>query len=232
VDAIIQHTGRYGTPAQILTDNGAQYIADVTEELCQIIDTDHTTILPYSHEENSIVERANKEVMRHLRAIIFDKKVKDRWSSVLPLVQRIMNASTNATIGTSPASIIYGNSIDLDRSLMKDHKVLPQQPLSVYMQDMIDSQTHIIKLAQQSQQLINDQYIARKSIENIEPTAFPIGSYVLEEHQGTQHSQRPDKTAAAYKGPFRVVANDNNQRYSLQSLIDLKLCQTYTSLPL
>ena len=32
----------------------------------------HTTI-PYSKEENGIVERANKEVNRHIRNILFDK---------------------------------------------------------------------------------------------------------------------------------------------------------------
>jgi hypothetical protein len=31
-------------------------------------------ITPYSHEENGIVERMNKEVMRHLRDILFDKR--------------------------------------------------------------------------------------------------------------------------------------------------------------
>ena len=34
-----------------------------------------TITIPYSKEENSIVERANKEVMRHLRAFIFDSLV-------------------------------------------------------------------------------------------------------------------------------------------------------------
>ena len=36
--------------------------------------------MAYCKEENSIVERANKEVKRHLRNIIFDKDVLPRWS--------------------------------------------------------------------------------------------------------------------------------------------------------
>jgi hypothetical protein len=31
----------------------------------------------YSKEENGIVERANQEVMRHLRAMLFDARVHD-----------------------------------------------------------------------------------------------------------------------------------------------------------
>ena len=43
--------------------------------------------MPYSHEENSIVERANREVNKHLRAIVFDRKIKERWSLALTVVR-------------------------------------------------------------------------------------------------------------------------------------------------
>jgi len=219
--AILQHVGRYGTPAEILTDNGAQYIADMTEELCKLIDTNHTTILPYSHEENSIVERANKEVMRHIRAIIFDKQLKSKWGSIIPLVQRIMNASKNATTGTSPARIIYGNNIDLNRSLFKEHTNVKDQSMSEYMLDLIDSQTRIIAIAQESQRLANEKHLTNNAKEK--ETTFPIDSYVLEGHLETTHFDRPDKMSTLYKGPYRVVSNDANQRYTLQSLIDMSL---------
>jgi len=91
-EAIVQHIGRYGVPEQVLTDNGPQYIAELMKEVFNRVNTEHLTILPYSHEENSIVERANKEVGRHLRTIIFDKQIKNEWAIALPLVQRIMNA--------------------------------------------------------------------------------------------------------------------------------------------
>ena len=43
-------------------------------------------------EENAIVERANQEVIRHLRALLFDKRVYNKLSfEELPQVQRIMN---------------------------------------------------------------------------------------------------------------------------------------------
>ena len=35
--------------------------------------------IPYSKEENGIVERANKEVNRHLRNVIFDTRVIENW---------------------------------------------------------------------------------------------------------------------------------------------------------
>ena len=37
--------------------------------------------MSYSKQENAIIERANKEFNRHIRAIIFERReVKDIWS--------------------------------------------------------------------------------------------------------------------------------------------------------
>jgi hypothetical protein len=82
--------------------------------------------LVYSKEQNAFVERANKEVMRHLTAIIFDRRVSDVWSSeYLPLVQRIMNAKVHDTIGVSPAELVFGKSINLYAGLLWPAKGWP-----------------------------------------------------------------------------------------------------------
>jgi hypothetical protein len=49
---------------------------------------EHSFAIAYSKEENGIVERANQEVMRHLRAMRFDARVHDKWSfEQLPMVK-------------------------------------------------------------------------------------------------------------------------------------------------
>ena len=79
---------------------------------------DQSLIQAYSHQENGIVESSNKEVGRYLVAIIHDIKCLKQWSQMLPLVQRIMNAQVHSSIGVSPAQILFGNAIDLDRILL------------------------------------------------------------------------------------------------------------------
>ena len=65
-----------------------------------------------SKEENAIVERANREVMRHLRNIIIDKRAIDDWGKNVPLVQRIMNSMVHSSTGVRPSSIIYSEEIE------------------------------------------------------------------------------------------------------------------------
>ena len=49
--------------------------------------------------------------------MLFDNRILKRWSDVLPLVQRIMMAEPNEVIGISPAQLLFGNSIQLDRGI-------------------------------------------------------------------------------------------------------------------
>jgi hypothetical protein len=134
---LINYFGRYGCAYQILSDNGSQYVNDVIEELIKLIDTEHIQTLAYSKEENAIVERANKEVLRHLRAIIFDQNIIHRWSSSLPFIQRIINSSIDSSIGVSPASILFGNAIDLDRGIISPFSIQNNMTLSQRTSNMI-----------------------------------------------------------------------------------------------
>jgi transposase InsO family protein len=76
-----QHLGRYDVPRRIQTDNGSQFVNEMINELITLVGTEHQLTLVYSSEENAIVEHAKKEVLRHLRAIILDKKVVGEWST-------------------------------------------------------------------------------------------------------------------------------------------------------
>ena len=78
-EALLEHIGRYGAPASIRSDRGTQFANELIAELCVLLRTEQELTIAYSKEENAIVERANKEVMRHLRAIIFDDRVYSKW---------------------------------------------------------------------------------------------------------------------------------------------------------
>ena len=65
------------------------------------------------------MERANQEVLRHLRALLFDSRVHDKWSfEQLPLVQRIMNTVEKTSTGVTPADLILSHSIRLTSHIM------------------------------------------------------------------------------------------------------------------
>ena len=200
--AILNHAGRYGVAAKYRTDNGPQYANELLTELRKLLRTEHEFTIPYSKEENSIVERANKEVMRHLRAIIFDSRVKNTWSmDYLPLVMRILNAEEKERTGVSPAELLFGNTIQLDRRMLYPVSIENEQSepmkLSSHMEKLLKAQGDLIKIAQELQ-ATHDEYHMSKYESGF--TEFPINSYVLLAYP---EGERPsNKMKTNLQGPF------------------------------
>ena len=176
-DALIAFSGRYGTPMNIQTDRGPSFRNDLIASLTKRLGINHEWTAPYSKEENGIVERVNKETLRHLRNIIFDKRVGTKWSKYLPLVQRVINTSKHSATGLTPAQIVFPNGIQLDKGILTG-KV--DALLSAYMNDLLESQQFIIAIAEK-----NLREKDKKHIENYskDRTVFEVGSYVLAEHR-------------------------------------------------
>jgi transposase InsO family protein len=104
--------GLFGIPTQILSDNGTQFSNELMEEVTKVIGVKHLFSTPYSKEENGIVERSNKEVIRHLKAIVYEKNIIQNWRMYLPLFQRILNAKEHywsSTVNTAIKAISERN---------------------------------------------------------------------------------------------------------------------------
>ena len=136
----------FGTPREILTDGGTQFSNEIISDLVNILNTKLMITIAYSKEENAIVERSNKEVMRHLRAFIFDHKILADWTKYLPLVQRIINNKVHDSTKISPASIITPG-IDLDNSLVPTSVNMTGGDLSEYVKYLIEQQQIAIEVA-------------------------------------------------------------------------------------
>jgi hypothetical protein len=115
---LIWHFGIFGIPVELLTDQGSSLKSKLVTGIVQLLDIRHKISVAYSHQENGIVERWNHEVVRYLRAMVFDSNSVDNWSELLPLAQRICNAEVCESIGVAPAQIIFGSAINLDRSVL------------------------------------------------------------------------------------------------------------------
>jgi hypothetical protein len=225
INGLLDWIGMFGIPSELVSDNGTQFANELVDDLLKLLATDNAKIQAYSKEENSIVERANKEVNRHLRAYAYDRKDKKSWYTYLPLVQRIMNASIHKSIGVSPAQIIFGNAVQLDRQILPlPDDVNDPVTYKQYLQDMLEAQSEIIKIAQKTQQDTDDFQIAKRTRANKrkfggkEITEFPINSYVLVNYEG-EDNKPPSKLHTHLRGPLRVV-NYNGPIYTLQNLVN------------
>jgi hypothetical protein len=188
--ALLSYVCRYGIPMTIRSDRGTQFVNDIIiSQLLSLLQIDYELSLAYSKEQNAIVERANKEVMRHLTAIIFDRRVSEVWSSeYLPLVQRIMYAKVHDIISVSPAELVFGKSINLytglllpipPESLIKGTADVSEHRLFDHVAKLIKVQSLFIETARDNQ-LIADSFHMKEASPFSD--MFPMNSYVLLNH--------------------------------------------------
>ena len=152
VDCLIQYCGRFGVPKIMNMDNDPILRANIVKQLMQALGTKEKYNIAHSSEENGIVERANKEVFRHIRNFIFDRGAIKSYSRYTPLASRIMNSSKHRSTGFTPAQILYGDSVDLNRMtiLQDSHLTSPDISYGEYIQELKEHQDWIIAKASKS----------------------------------------------------------------------------------
>jgi hypothetical protein len=142
--ALIQTIGNFGTPLTIRSDGGGEFVNDTLAAFEAIMGIKHHRITPYLHEGNSLAEKANRAVLENLRNLIFDKRYnlngEHQWSDLLPLAQRIINASFNSSIGCSPAQLMFGDNLELDRCLLTAMPPATTAEAPAYIQQLAHNQ--------------------------------------------------------------------------------------------
>jgi len=216
---LVKHIGTFGSPREILSDNAREFNSNLCIEIMKFTGIHHLKIMPYSHQEN-LCERANKEVMKHLRSIVYDKSILEYWEECLPLVTRIYNSSINGSIGASPSTIIFGNTIDLDRGIIFPHSSLKEQTMSGYMENMLLAQRIIIEKTLLFQIETNNSRSEKKleKMKGLPIVTFEKGSYIT----ATYHDDNiPSKFALPRRGPFRVLDHSDGKVH-VQNLITMQ----------
>jgi hypothetical protein len=170
-NALLHYYGRFGAPCELLSDQGSQYVNQILKQFHDLIGTDRMLSLPYSHEEDSISERVNQAIMKYLRAIVSEKNIKESWGQSLPLVQRIYNSTFHSSIGCTPAKLLFGETINLDRGLFttandkelvgspNDTEHRPTMKVADWAEKMQRLQTELLQAAQQHQYLLDSKHL-------------------------------------------------------------------------
>jgi hypothetical protein len=148
-----------------------------------------------------------------------------------------MNAEIHLSTGVSPAQIVFGNAIDLDRMILNPppdalevsqrtrtrscgsaHHQAPGEPaLSEWMGKMLKNQALLIKLAQDDLDARDYKHIQANRLINPrqQRNPFTVGSYVLV----SPPEGKATKLASPWQGPYRIVTSLNDQ-LTIQNLVN------------
>ena len=197
-NCLIQWMSDFGIPSHICCDNGSQFLGHFTK-LLQLLTIHGYTIHAYSHEENSIVERANKEILTVLRCLVLEKRLRDNWDVLCHVAKRIINSRIHSAIGVAPADLIFGGRVDLQRGSLFPHVIPEDQNTPEYLMRMQEAQMEMLHKAMQMQNARNAKRM--KSNDTISKTIFPVSSYVLVKPEVAP----TNKLAPQWLGPYLIL---------------------------
>lgn len=212
--AMVAWIGMFGVPKKIRTDQGTQFTAGISKDLSELLGFNHVLNVPYHLQANSLVERRNAEVMKHLRALVFEKRIRTVWSQYLPLVQRIMNYTLDGSIGMQPARVIFGNMLPIQIA-MDMPESWQNRSINLYLGALRETQNILIQATQEYLQETRRKRTrsGKRSILHGQPVE--VGNYVLLRYP----SRPPDKLAGIYRGPMVVVAKERDDIVEVLDLV-------------
>ena len=216
--ALLTHYGYFGPSKEIRTDKGSQYLNSMLSSLHKITKTKHVTGLAYSHEENGIVERVNKEFNKHLSVLVYDENSDENWSVLVPLVQRILNSTYHESLKCTPAELVLNPRINLNKGIFVpyDEIQFDNQPKDLQ-KFMLDNQAKLIEKTREYRLQCDKNHIVSRRIKDTDITKYSIGEYVLCSYP----DRPPTRTHTTWKGPLRVVSCDKSN-VKIEDLITQK----------
>jgi hypothetical protein len=156
--AIMQTVANFGVPLTIRSDGGKEFVNATLNALSALLGTKHHVVLPYTPTANSVVERVNRAILEKVRDMVFEKTLvkhsESQWTDLLPLAQRIINGSFHSSIGTSPAAVLFGGSVDLNRCLLSKMPAAVKVDVETYEGALIHNQRVLIDAAERHHEMI------------------------------------------------------------------------------
>ena len=98
--------GRYGAPAEVVTDNGGEWMGEF-DQLLRSVMVDHRFTKPHHPQADGLTERAVQTVKRALKKALANPLSGSEWDDHLPFIQLAYNCSTQSSLGFSPYQILY-----------------------------------------------------------------------------------------------------------------------------
>jgi len=226
---LMNHMCIYGIPDKITADNATQFQAEF-KEMLSILETENYKIHAYSHQENGLVERANKEVIRHARNIAYETRNADTWDEEILKIQAIMNDKKSEATGLSPNQIVFVGQINLQEGRLYPQPTEKQRKsMSKYMTEQIDFQDKLMKMAEEQQEKINSLHLQNSKDTEIQ---YHTGQYIIVQYE---NGKTPHKLSAKWHGPYRIIEVHKRPQgtiYTCYSPKDGKVAEYHASIVL
>ena len=199
----------YGLYDEIITDPGSNFCSNLYTQLNAWLGIRRVYSLVDVHESNG-VERTGGETLRHLRALVNDERLKDRWSNVevLSLIEFALNSRQHSEAPYTPFELRFGTE-DAKYFNLPD-EVTPES----LAHEWLKSLNADLKVVRDITQTFQQDLIKERLAGNDEPECanqFQPGDLVLYDSLYDPCRYRTEKLQSRYKGPYEVISQQKDE---------------------
>ena len=166
----------------VASDPGSAFTSEVVQQVLQWLGSKHVISLVDVHTSNG-VEPANREYLRHLKALVYDERVLSCWSddTVFPIIKFLINSHISSETGMEPFRLRFG---DRDKVFMKLPKTnsMPNNACE-FLRQLNENVAVLRDASQKYQQAVLDEKLEQEPPED-KLNQYQPGDYVLY-HRGT-----------------------------------------------
>ena len=203
---------RFGIPLEIVTDQGSEFCASLTQDLFKLMQVSHLRTTAYHPQCNSQAEVANKTIAKYLSSFVDDSTLD--WEPYLAPLMLVYNTSFHRSIKTSPFFLTFGIEARLPN--------LPTPDIRRKFYGESSSDELLLRLlaardvARRNNELTTEQTTLNANKKTM-PHNFSEGQLVLLDERSFLHKNA--KLAPKWSGPHKVVKlkGDNNVELKLKS---------------
>ena len=205
--ALFAYYCRFGGFDEIASDPGAMFLADTVQKLNAWLGIRHKVSLVDVHTSNG-VERTNGEILRHLRALCNESRIRDEWSRPenLCLVEFMLNDRVSTESPYYAFELTFG-SVDLPYFKLPD--IGGERISNMWLKKLNDN----LKALRQTTLEFQSELKAHREKGN-EPehqaNRYQPGDFVLMDTLHDPCRFRQTKLDSRYKGPFEVIQHVGN----------------------
>jgi hypothetical protein len=235
VECLYDCYNRWGQPMKLRCDGAKAFLGSVCQYFNRMMKVKLHSIQPYSPQQNGQVERANQEIMRHLRAIVNSDEAgvnsQWRWGLLASAARRIVNNTVNWETGVTPNELLYGGFADTELSLFQEHPASnagQSVPGWLYAKELDDAQAELLRRSEIYQEEALTKVISQAERAGLRE--IREGEWVLVKRGGM--SGRPkSKLQSRYMGPYLVLSRTDPaaSMVECQHLATKQVCQFHMS---
>ncbi|XP_040209167.1 uncharacterized protein LOC120940401 [Rana temporaria] len=208
-DALLGIFTRVGFPAELISDQGPQFMSDLMQALCLKIQMTHIVASAYHPQTNGLCERFNGTLKQMLCTFVHSQG-KD-WERYLPHLLFAYREVPQESTGFSPFELLYGRRVrgplDLIRETWEGKIADPEVSVVDYVlkfRDKMETLVGIVRENMTKAQTNQKQWYDRNARER----TFNVGQQVY-----ALLPLRKNKLQAAWEGPYTITQRLNDVTY-------------------